>query len=105
MILLAKLSKLIKVIPIKLPRIGIKKWNIPTNNGNILINLFSETVPKVRDKEKVSIDKDIPISKMDTISLMISPKKLYARLAKFIYYFFNICCISYFIIICLTCLK
>ena len=40
-----------------------------------LINLFSETVPKVRDKEKVSIDKEIPISKMDTISLMISPKK------------------------------
>ena len=44
-------------------------------------NLFSlKMEPRLKDKEKVSIDKDIPISKMDTIS------DIYNHLVKYMHY-------------------
>lgn len=62
------------VIPILLPIMGIKKWNIPTIKGNNVKNLlFFINAPMLKDKEKVSIDKDTPIKIMDTNSCILSP--------------------------------
>lgn len=62
------------VIPILLPIMGIKKWNIPTTKGNNVKNLlFFIIAPMLKDKEKVSIDKDTPIKIMDTNSCILSP--------------------------------
>ena len=60
--------------PKKPPNDGIIKWNIATMKGNKLKYFVEDTIVLIlKDNEKVSMDNDIPIKKMDTKSLILSP--------------------------------
>ena len=79
--LLAILKQCIIVIPILFPINGIIKWNNATTNGNNVKNfLFLIKAPILNDKEKVSIDKDTPIKKMDTNSCIFITNKIYVSI-------------------------